>query len=105
MHAAMMRTVSEFHHDAHRLIPDNAQAKKVSELARSGCTRLLAIRFESFVESDAALRSLPVERQREEDLLWHALKHQSRHVGETEFPVVIRMSNKTTSLRIHGFQP
>ena len=34
----------------------------------------LAIRFESFVKSDSALGSMPVERQSEEDLRWHPLK-------------------------------
>ncbi len=64
----------------------------------------LAIRFESFVESDSALRSMPVERQSEEDLLWHSLMHKSRHVLEPEFLVVIRVSHETTSLSIHIFQ-
>ena len=69
------------------------------------CTLLLAIRFESFVESDRALRIRPVERQSEENLLWHSLMHKSPNVIEPEFPVVIRMSHKTTPVRIHLFQP
>ena len=64
-----------------------------------------AIRFESFVESDGALWSVPVERQSEKDLRWHSLMHKSRQVFEAEFPVVIRMSHETTSLNIHIFQP
>ncbi len=38
---------------------------------------LLAIRFESFVESDSALRITPIERQSEENLLWHPLMLKS----------------------------
>ncbi len=34
---------------------------------------VLAVRFESFVKGDGALRSVPVERQSEEDLLRHTL--------------------------------
>ena len=64
----------------------------------------LAIRFESFVESDNALRSMPVERQREEDLLWYSRMHKPRHVLEPEFLVVIRVSHQTTSVSIHIFQ-
>jgi len=33
----------------------------------------MAIRVESFVESNGALRSMPIERHGEEDLLWHSL--------------------------------
>ena len=65
----------------------------------------LAIGLESVVESDGAMRSMPVERQSEENLLWHSLKHKFRHILEPEFPVVIWMSNKTTALSIHIFQP
>ncbi len=65
----------------------------------------LAIRFETFVESDGALRITPIERQHEEDLPRHALKYKSRKVLEPEFPVVIGMSDKTTSLSIHILQP
>ena len=70
---------------------------------RAGLT-VLAIRFETFVESDGALRSMPVERQSEEDLRWHSLIHQSRQVPEPEFLVVIRVSHETTSTSIHNFQ-
>ena len=65
---------------------------------------LRAMRFECFVESDSALRNMPVERQGEEDLLWDSLKHKSRHVAEPESPVVLRMSHETTSLRVQFFQ-
>ena len=65
----------------------------------------LANGLESVVECDGAMRSMPVERQSEENLLWHSLKHQFRHILEPEFPVVIRMSNKTTTLSIHILQP
>ena len=65
----------------------------------------LAIRSESFVESDRALRSMPGERESEEDLRRHALKPKSRYVPEPEFPVVSRMSHETTSLRLHRSQP
>ena len=72
----------------------------LQSVARTVC---LAIRFESFVESDSALRSKPVERQSEEDLLWHSLMDKSRHVLEPEFPVVIRMSHETTAASIQAF--
>jgi len=62
-----------------------------------------AIRFacclEPVAESDAAPGKMPVEGQGEEDLLRYSLVHESRHVPEPESPVVIRMSNETTS---HG---
>ena len=67
--------------------------------------QLLPIRFECVVEGDGALRSTPIERQSEEELLWHSLKHKPRHTLEPEFLVVIRMSNKATSLGIHILQP
>jgi hypothetical protein len=38
----------------------------------------LAIRFEPFVKSDGALRITPIERQSEENLLWHAFMHHFR---------------------------
>ena len=60
----------------------------------------LAIRFESIVESNGALRITPIERQSEEELLWHTLINKSRNVFEPEFPVIVRMSHKTTSLSI-----
>jgi hypothetical protein len=65
----------------------------------------LAIGLESAVESDGAIWSTSIERQGEEDLPWHPLKHKFRHILESEFAVVIRMSDKTTTLGIHGFQP
>jgi hypothetical protein len=64
-----------------------------------------ALRLESIVESDGALRCMPVERQSEEDLRWHSLMDKSRYVFEPKFPVVIRMAHETTALSIHIFQP
>lgn len=64
-------------------------------------TLLLAIRSESFVERDGALRSMPVERQSEKELRWNTPMHKFREVGEPEFSVVIRMPHETTSLSIH----
>ena len=61
---------------------------------------MLAIRIEAFVESDGALGRRPVERQNEEDLLRHSLRHKSGRVFEPEFPVVIRVAHETTSLSI-----
>ena len=69
----------------------------------AGAARL-AVRFESFVKSDSALRITPIERPSEEDLRWHALRHKSRNVFEPEFPVVIRMSNETTASSLHFSQ-
>ena len=77
----------------------------MSELARSGCTLLLAIRFETFVESNGALWNMPVEGQGKKDLRRHAFMYKSRHVLEPESPVVVRMPHKTTALSIHTFQP
>jgi hypothetical protein len=68
-------------------------------------TALLAIRFESFLKNDGALRIMPIERQSEENLLRHPLMHKSRFVFEPEFPVVTRMPYETTSLSIPIFQP
>ena len=64
----------------------------------------LAIRLESIVKSDGALRSMPVERQSEEDLLWYSLMHKAGYILEPELPVVIRMPHETTSLSLHIFQ-
>lgn len=69
------------------------------------CWVLLAIGFESVVESDGAMRNMSVERQSEENFLRHSLKHKFRHILEPEFPVVIWMPNKTATLSIHIFQP
>lgn len=65
---------------------------------------LFAGRFEPFVEIDPTLRCMPVERQREEDFLWHAFMEESGHVFEPEFCVVIRVAYETASLRIQFFQ-
>ncbi len=62
-------------------------------IGRRSLTLCLAVRFEAFVESDGALRIMPIERQSEEELLWHSLIHKSRNVLEPEFPVIIRMSH------------
>ena len=66
---------------------------------------MLTIRFESFVESDSAPRSVSVEGPSEKDLRWNPLEHKFRHVFESEFPVVLPMSDETTSFGIQGFQP
>jgi hypothetical protein len=65
---------------------------------------LLAIRFESLVESDDALRRMPVERQSEEDFLWYTLMHKPGHALEPKFPVVIRMPHQAASLSIQAFE-
>ena len=74
--------------------------KVFSDACRQRVTRILisANRLESFVESDSALRRMPVERQREENLRRHTLMPKPRRVPEPEFPVVFRMSHETTSL-------
>jgi hypothetical protein len=87
------------------LLHQSAQRRASDALQSVACTLLLAIRFESFVESDGALRITPIERLSEKNFLWHPLMHKSRNVFEPEFPVVIRMSHETTSLSIHIFQP
>jgi hypothetical protein len=68
-------------------------------------TLLLANRFESFVERDGALWSMPIERQSKKDLLRHSPMHESRYVLEPEFRVVIRMPHETAALSIQVFQP
>ena len=42
-----------------------------------------------------------LEGQSEEDLLWHSLIHKSRHVFKSEFPIIFRIPNETTSLSFH----
>ena len=59
--------------------------------------------LESIMESDGALRSMPLERQSEEDLLGYSLKHKSRRIFEPEFTVVIRMPREAVSLSVHYF--
>ena len=65
------------------------------------CTLLWAIRFEAFMESDGALRSVSIERQDEKHLLRDTFKHKFRGVGEPEFSVVVRMSHEATPLSLY----
>ena len=81
------------------------RAVRLTERLAIWDTQLLPIRFECVVEGDGAMRSMAIERQSEEELLRHSPKHKFRHILEPEFPVVIRMSNKTTTLSIHILQP
>ena len=46
-----------------------------------------------------------IEGQGKEYLLRHVRKHQFRRVPETEFAVVIRMSDKATTPCIHASEP
>ena len=64
-----------------------------------------AIRFESFMKGDFALRIMAAERQSEEDLPRNPLVHEAGDVLEPEFPVVRRMSHQTASLSIQTLQP
>ena len=64
---------------------------------------LVAIRFESFMESDSSLRYISVERQSQEDLWRHPLQHKPWHVLEATSLVVIRMPHETAALSIKVF--
>ncbi len=66
---------------------------------------LSAIRFESFVESDGALRQMSIESQSQEDLRWHTLVHKPWRTLEAEFLVVLRMSHETAATSLHALQP
>src|SRR6056297_3283216 len=68
------------------------------------CTFLLAIRFESFVESDGSLGNIPVESKCDKEFLWHSLMDKFWNVIESELPVVLRMPYETTAASIHGPQ-
>jgi hypothetical protein len=70
-------------------------------LSTVASTLLLAIRFESFVESDRALGNISVERQCEKDFRWDSLEPESAYVLESELLVVLRMSYETTAARMH----
>lgn len=61
---------------------------------RVACTVLLAIRFESRVELDDALRNISVKRQGEEDLFRNALTDKPADVLKPEAPVVLRMTHE-----------
>ena len=65
------------------------------------CTLLLAIRFEPFVESDRALRNIPVEGQCEKEFRRDSRESESVYVLESELPVVLRMADETTATRLH----
>ena len=62
------------------------------------------VRVETFVESDGALWKMTIERQCEEDFLWHPFIHKSLYIFKTQFFVVIRMTYKTATLGIQVFQ-
>lgn len=62
--------------------------------------RLLAIRFESLVELDDALRNRPVERWRKEDLLRHSLMNKPGNALESKAFVVAWIPHKTASFGV-----
>lgn len=85
--------------------PKRSQCGVSAALSSIACALLFAVGFESFVESDCALRSVPVERQSEKDLRWNTFMHKFRDVCEPEFSVVVRMPNETASSSIHVSKP
>jgi len=82
-----------------------ADQHRESDSAESvACIPLLAVRVKPFVENDSTPRSMPVERQSEEDLWWYSFMPKFRRVLEPEFSVVVGMSYETTSVSIHVSQ-
>ena len=69
--------------------------------ARAGCASpapsTLAIRFESRVKLNNALRNTAIQRQGEEDLFRYSLMDKPPDVLEPEAPVVLRMSHEAAS--------
>lgn len=65
---------------------------------------LRAICFECIMENDGGLRGVTVERECKKDLRRHSLEHKAGHVFESEFLIVIRMPDQTTSLSVHVFE-
>ena len=68
------------------------------------CRALLAIGFESIVERDGALWSVPVETQSQKHLGWDTLQYKLWRVLEPELSVTFRMSYETTALSVHAPQ-
>ena len=71
---------------------------------RVACTLLLAIRRESRVKLNGALRNMTIQGHGEEDLFRYSLMDEPRGVPEPEAPVVPRMSHETASLGTKGLQ-
>lgn len=65
---------------------------------------LLAIRFESLVKINDALRNMLDQGQGEKDLLRHSLMDKPRNVLESELFIILRMSYEAASLSIQAFQ-
>lgn len=65
----------------------------------------MALRLESIVKSDGALRIVPIESQREEYLRWHAFYREARRILEPELPVIPWMPDQTASPGIHALEP
>ena len=66
-------------------------------MAEGGAGGLVAIRFESHVKLNDALRNMAIERQGEEDLFRHALMDKPPDVLEPQAPVVLRMPHEAAS--------
>ena len=57
----------------------------------------MAIRFESRVKLNDALRNMAIQRQAEEDLFRYSLMNKPPDVLEPKAPVVLRMSHEAAS--------
>ena len=88
------------------MISSLSEAERQAQLRRSAVrwSDLLAIRFETLVEHDGALRSMTLESEDEKNLWWHSLMHKTRYIPEPEFPVVIRMPYQTAALSFQVFK-
>jgi hypothetical protein len=65
---------------------------------------LTAIRLESRVKLNGALRDMAVQRQSEEDLFRYSLMNKTPDVPEPKAPVVLRMPHEAASPGAEVFQ-
>ena len=69
-----------------------------------GWPLLLAIGFESIMESDSAPWSMSIERQREKDFRRYSFVGKSRDVIEPELLVILGMAHETTAPSVQAIE-